>query len=91
MKTKNEFLLDEMLAHGLTEDEAFKYLEFHERCNFESIVRKWRDYADSEQKDYEAEAHYRKTYSPNEAIKDCYEIARQNRIKQQGLQANTLF
>ena len=76
---KKQWLFNYMLDKGLTEAQAFTYLELNDKCNYEGMIRAWRKQAESEEKDYEMEEDYRKTYSPNEAIKDCYQTAKKMR------------
>jgi len=63
-KIKEQFLFQEMLASGLSPEEAHLYLSFNKKCNWESIIRKWRKHAEDSDKNYEAAEMYRKSYTP---------------------------
>ena len=81
-----------MVEKGLTDNEIDKYFEFNDRCNFESMTRKWRkEHPDETNKEREQE--FREEYTPSEPkkIMRAYEIAAKQRTKNDPPSQDNLF
>jgi len=70
---KRKYLYDKIRSHGFDHWEAIRYLEYNDRCNWESITRQWRFDHPEEDKNMARAEEMRKEYSIHETAKKLKE------------------